>query len=119
LAAACIMVPRSLPWAAATAAWLGCMSDEDRTELLQPEQPAAPESASAGPAPSGEGFFPTSNVVFSEEGQSTYVSVLSSLARQSPTLDGALELAGWAKDGSVEQRWESRGWQTRLFEIQR
>jgi hypothetical protein len=87
---------RALSGAAAVATWLGCGAESDQTLLVDSSPPAVPDPAGREPPPEGARLFPTSNVVFSDEGQSTYVSVLSSLARQSPNLDGALELAGWA-----------------------
>jgi hypothetical protein len=43
-----------------------------------------------------ERYYPTSSVVFGEDGQSTYMSLLRSLDSQELDLDEAREFAGWA-----------------------
>jgi hypothetical protein len=58
---------------------------------------AAPSAGDAGEAVAPEGrLFLTSSVVFSDEGQTTYVSVLNSLTEGAPDPSKAHEFAGWA-----------------------
>lgn len=63
--------------------------------------------ANSGPEPEGtsEHYYPTSSVVFGDDGQSTYVSLLRSLDSQEIDPAKAREFAGWADmwvhDGKV------------------
>jgi hypothetical protein len=55
-----------------------------------PEVPASPE-----PPAAADPLYVTSTVVFSNEGEHTYVNLLSSLDTQNVDLQGAREFAGW------------------------
>jgi hypothetical protein len=72
---------------------VACGSADSDTTLVGALSPAAAEPAA--PSEAGD-LFPTSSVVFGEQGETTYVNVLDTLAGQGPDPRAAVELAGWA-----------------------
>jgi hypothetical protein len=85
----------------AALALLGC-SDEDVTTLVRTELPGdtgVPELPSGTPStPSApvEHLYATSTIVFNDDGQNTYVSLLPSLEAQSVDVRRAREFSGWS-----------------------
>lgn len=83
--------PSSLVVCASALAWaLGCGGGDDATRVVLSATPGDGNAAPVGKT------FVAASVVFSPEGEQTYVNVLRDLAPQSLDYERAIELAGWA-----------------------